>query len=166
MEQKEENSTRKSITNNFQGATIKNFVYNDHGTTNIYNQDEGKERGQGYSDEQVATALSRIVGKGKAIDSKQKWAGAIWLLRWVCNYPVNSKQACDRINQLPLPEDLEFPCDYSNIRGLATLSFMNEDARYLDQVKYSKNDEKQFYQMRSVVLALDEELKKTTQITE
>ena len=36
MGKKEDNKATKHIVNNFQGATIHNFVYNDHGTTNIY----------------------------------------------------------------------------------------------------------------------------------
>lgn len=113
-----------------------------------------------YTDVQVAQALNNIVGKGKAIDSKSKWAGAVWLLHWLCNYPVNTKDACERINQLPLREDLEYKCDYRNIRELATLSFMNEDARDLDNVKYHKGDEAVFFKMKKVVLALGQELKK------
>ena len=118
-----------------------------------------------YSDEQVAQALANIVGRGKAIDAKKKWAGAIWLLQWVCSYPSNTKQACERIRSLPLPADLEYECDYRNVRELTTLSFFREDARRLDAVKYSKNDEEAFKDMTKVVVALDEELKKTTQIS-
>ena len=113
-----------------------------------------------YSDEQVATALANITGKGKPIDSKRKWAGAIWLLRWVCNYPSNTRLACERINSLPLPEDLEYVCDYRNVRELTTLSFLNEDARHMESVKYSKNDEGVFMELRKVAIALDEELQR------
>ena len=115
-----------------------------------------------YSDEQVAQALANIVGRGKAIDAKKKWAGAIWLLQWVCSYPSNTKQACERIRSLPLPADLEYECDYRNVRELTTLSFFREDARRLDTVKYSKNDEEAFKDMTKVVVALDAELKKTS----
>ena len=115
-----------------------------------------------YNDEQIAHALSNIVGKGKAIDSKQKWAGALWLLHWLCNYPVNAKLACERINSLPFDKELEFACDYNNIRPFTTLSFMSEDARRLDSVRYSKADESVFLQMRQVVIALNDELQKLT----
>ena len=61
---------------------------------------------------------------------------------------------------LPLPDDLEFKCEYNNIRPLSTLSFMNEDARFLDKVRYSRDDEPVFMQMRDVVNALRAELVK------
>mgnify|MGYP007069923172 CR=1 FL=1 len=129
------------------------------GTEN-YQREEQMRQPQ-YSDEQVARALSRIVGRGKPIDTKRKWAGAIWLLQWVCNYPLNTRQACERINQLPLPLNLEYACDYRNVRELTTLSFLKEDARHLDSVKYSKNDEYAFLEMKKVVIALEQELDKT-----
>ncbi len=118
----------------------------------------GKERQESFSDEEVAQALINIVGKGKAIDSKQKWAGAHWFLRWACNYPVKAQDFCLKIDSLHLPEDLEFKCEYRNIREFSTLSFMNEDARYLDSVRYSQNDEAVFFQMKDVVNALRTEL--------
>lgn len=153
------------IYNYFQGATIHNLVINGnmnkHGSEHYHEKDSNNNQNQ-YSDEQVCTALSNIVGKGKAIDSKQKWAGALWYLRWECNYPAKAQEFCDKISRLALPKDLEFQCDYNNIRALSTLSFMNEDARKLEQVKYSKNDEQIFFQMRNVVVALREELQKIT----
>ena len=102
------------------------------------------------------------VHAGKPIDSKLKWAGAQWLLRWECNYPPKAQDFCEKIASLPLPDDLEYKCEYNNIRALSTLSFMNEDARKLESVKYSKNDEQAFFQLRGVVVALAEELQKTT----
>ena len=67
----------------------------------------------------------------------------------------------EQIATLPLPDDLEFKCDYNNIRAIGTLSFMDEDARHLDTVRYSKNDELIFQQMKGVVIALRVELRKT-----
>jgi len=151
------------IVNYFQGATIHNMVINGNmsknGTENYSGNAEKTE--PSYSDEQVATALANIVGRGKPIDAKWKWAGAIWLLQWVCNYPSNARMACERINQLPLPEGLEYACDYRNVREVTTLPFLNEDARHIERVKYSKNDEGVFLEMKKVVKALGEELKKT-----
>ena len=106
----------------------------------------------------MCTALSNIVGKGKAIDSKQKWAGALWLLHWRCGYPIKAQDFCERIERLQLPQDLEYKCDYRNIRELATLSFIGEDATHMNQVRYSKNDEAAFLQLRGVAIALDKEL--------
>lgn len=148
------------------GASIGQLIIENSGTITYHdNRGSGvKPEQQGYTDEQVAQALANIVGKNKAIDSKQKWAGAQWLLRWLCNYPAKAQDFCNKIATLPLPEDLEYKCEYNNIRPLSTLSFMNEDARNLDTVKYSKNDETIFFQLKGVVIALTEELQKTANI--
>lgn len=114
-----------------------------------------------YTDEQIARALTAVVGEGRAIDCKQKWAGALWLLRWRCNFPAKAQDFCQRVNALPFEQELAIKCEYNNIRQLSTLSFMNEDARQLDSVKYSKRDEQMFFQLRSVVVELDRELQKT-----
>jgi len=137
---------------------IGQFVMENNGTINYNQYAATTTDGQHYSDEQVARALERIVGKGKAIDTKQKWAGVYWYLRWACNYPVNTKQACERIMSLPFSGALEYPCDYDNIRRMATASFMNQDARQLDSVKPSRMDEPLFAQCRVVVQALALEL--------
>jgi len=112
-----------------------------------------------YSDAQIAQAIAAICGDGKPLDSKQKWAGVHWLLRWECNYPARAKEFCERIAKLPLPEDLAYKCDYRNIRELSTLSFMNADPRELEKVKYSKHDESIFFQLCEVVKALERELR-------
>ena len=49
MGKKEENKATKHIVNNFQGATIHNFVYNDHGTTNIYESVSHSKEDDGQS---------------------------------------------------------------------------------------------------------------------
>ncbi len=66
----------------------------------------------------------------------------------------------DRIKKLPFQQDLEYPCDYRNIRELTTLSFMDHNPQQMDRVQYSKNDEKVFFQCREVALKLAEELGK------
>ena len=136
---------------------IGQLVIEVHGDNHYHEKDIENTLNQ-YSDAQVCTALSNIVGKGKAIDSKQKWAGALWLLHWRCGYPVKAQDFCERIERLQLPQDLEYKCDYRNIRELATLSFIGEDATHMDQVRYSKNDEAAFLQLRGVAIALDKEL--------
>ncbi len=166
MEQQEETSQHfGGIYNYFEGATINNLVINGtmnkNGTEHYYG---GEVRRKTYSDSQVARALCNIVGKGKPIDSKQKWAGAHWLLRWLCDFPTRPFDFCERINSLPLPEELEIKCDYQNIRQLSTLTFMNEDPRNMESVKYNKNDANVFFQMREVVMALSQELQKTTEM--
>jgi len=118
----------------------------------------GGEMREGYSDVQIARAIEAICGDGKALDTKQKWAGVHWLLRWECNYPARPKEFCERIATLPLREDLAYKCDYRNIREISTLSFLNEDPRQMERVRYSKNDEAVFLQLREVVQALQREL--------
>lgn len=148
---------------NLAGATIQNSVIGGNmikNGTEYYNCRPEQSDPPHYTDQQIAQALVNVVGKNRAIDSKQKWAGAHWLLRWVCNYPVKAADFCEKIATLPLPDDLEFKCDYNNIRPISTLSFMNQDARQLDGVRCSKNDEPVFLQMKGVVLALQEELRK------
>lgn len=164
MEQEETPHHHGGIWNYFQGATIHNLVINGNmsrsGTESYSAATTTENTRHHYTDEQVATALANIVGRGKAIDSKQKWAGAVWLLRWQCNYPVNARQACERIMSLPFPRKLEYSCDYNNIRPLTTLSFLNENPNTLENVRYSKNDEQAFLQLRGVVTALKDELEK------
>ena len=119
---------------------------------------ELNEEGDGYSDKQVARALEASVGKGRVIDAKWKWAGAYWYLRWTCNYPVDAKEFCKKIRSLELdiPEDYE--CSYESIRKICTLSFMDSDARRMDIVRVSKNDQGMFSQCREIALKLAEEL--------
>lgn len=122
---------------------------------------KGGEPRADYSDAQIAQAIAAICGDGKPLDSKQKWAGVHWLLRWECNYPARAKEFCERIAKLPLPEDLAYKCDYNNIRPFSTLSFLNEDPRQIDSVRYSKNDACAFRQLREVAQALYQELQRT-----
>ena len=126
------------------------------GTVNIGggNIDSG-----GYSDEQIAQAITAINGKKKPLNSKLKWAAVHWGLRWYCNYPPGAKEFCDKVDSLPLGK-LEYECDYNNFRHYSTLSFMDQDARHMDKVKPSKQDLEFFLQCREVVLALVKELGK------
>ena len=113
-----------------------------------------------FSDEQIARTLVACVGKGKVIDNKQKWAGAYWFLRWVCNYPVDVKKCCEKIAGLPDGQVLEIVCDYDNIRRICTCSFMDYDPGALDKVKVSNMDQDVFTWCREIVLKLYEELNK------
>lgn len=77
METLEKPQQHGGIYNYFSGATINNLVINGNMTKNgPENYNSNQEKKNTYSDTQIAQALSRIVGKGKAIDTKQKWAGA------------------------------------------------------------------------------------------
>ncbi len=166
METEEMPSSFGGIVNYFQGATIHNVNFisgsvTKNGGEHYYSSSAEKQNNSTYSDEQIARALTNVVGAGKPIDSKQKWAGAMWLLRWRCNFPVKAQEFCQRINALPFEEEPQIKCEYNNIRLLSTLSFMNQDARELEAVKYSKQDEHIFFQLREVVVELDKELQKS-----
>lgn len=115
----------------------------------------------GFSDEQIAKALTACVGKGKAIDQKQKWAGAYWYLRWACNFPVDVQKSCDKIKALPYEKALEIPCEYNNIRRICSCSFMDYDVRDMEKVKVSNMDQDVFLWCREIALKLAEELGKS-----
>ena len=123
---------------------------------------ELNEDSDGYSDKQVARALEASVGKGRVIDAKWKWAGAYWYLRWTCNYPVDAKEFCKKIGTLDLDIPAEYECSYESIRKICTLSFMDSDARRMDIVRVSKNDQGMFSQCREIVLRLVDEFGKTS----
>ena len=63
---------------------------------------ELNDDGDAYNDKLVAQVLEANAGKGLIIDAKWKWAGAYWLLRWACNYPVEAKEFCLKIKSLNL----------------------------------------------------------------
>jgi len=122
---------------------------------------ELNEENDTYSDKQVAQALEACVGKGLVVDAKWKWAAIYWYLRWMCNYPVDVKEFCARIRRLDLMIDVDYECSYESIRKICTLSFMDEDARRLELVRVSRNDQSMFSQCREIVLKLAEELSHT-----
>ena len=121
---------------------------------------ELNDDGDAYSDKQVAQVLEASAGKGLVIDAKWKWAGAYWLLRWACNYPVDAKEFCQKIKSLEMDIAAEFECSYESIRKICTLSFMDYDPRRMDVVRVSKNDQGMFSQCREIVLKLVDELEK------
>ena len=123
---------------------------------------EVNEEGDGYSDKQVAQVLEACAGKGQVIDAKWKWAGAYWLLRWACNYPVDAKDFCKKIGSLEMDIAAEYECSYESIRKICTLSFMDYDPRRMDSVRVSKNDQGMFSQCREIVLKLVDEFGKTS----
>ena len=120
---------------------------------------ELNEDGDGYNDKQIAQALEACVGKGKVIDAKWKWAGVYWYLRWTCNYPVDAKDFCQKIRSQELDIPADYECSYESIRKICTLSFMDCDARRMDIVRPSKNDQGMFSQCREIALKLAEELR-------
>lgn len=136
-----------------------NFIAKEITFTGTVNIGGGNTGCGGYTDEQIAQAITAINGVKKPLNSKRKWAGVYWCLRWYCNFPPNAKDFCERVKELPLGE-LEFECAYNSIRHESTLSFMDQDARFMDKVKMSKMDEGFFKECRQVVLALATELGK------
>ena len=120
---------------------------------------ELNEEGDAYNDKQVVQVLEANAGKGLVIDAKWKWAGAYWRLRWACNYPVDAKEFCLKIRSLKMDIAAEYECSYESIRKICTLSFMECDARRMDIVRPSKNDQSMFSQCREIALKLAEELR-------
>ena len=123
---------------------------------------ELNEEGDAYNDKQVVQVLEASAGKGLVIDAKWKWAGAYWLLRWACNYPVDAKEFCLKIRSLKMDIAAEYECSYESIRKICTLSFMDYDPRRMDSVRVSKNDQGMFSQCREIVLRLVDEFGKTS----
>ena len=118
---------------------------------------ELNEEGDAYSDKLVAQVLEANAGKGLILDAKWKWAGAYWLLRWACNYPVDAKDFCKKIGSLEMDIAAEYECSYESIRKICTLSFMDYDPRRMDSVRVSRNDQGMFSQCREIVLKLVDE---------
>lgn len=162
METEEQPHHLGGIYNYFQGATINNLVINGNmnkTATDHYDNTQKTNSNTSVTDDQIAQAITAINGNQKPLNSKQKWAAVHWCLRWYCNFPPNVKDFCERINELPLGK-LAYECDYNNIRRLSSMSFMNENARYIDKIKPSNSEKEFFMQCREVVLALVEELGK------
>ena len=165
MEKETEQTKFGGIVNYFQGATIHNVNFisgsvTKNGGEHYYNSEKKKDSSE-VSDEKIAQAIMAINGDKKPLNSKRKWAAVYWCLRWYCNFPNNVKDFCERVKELPLGE-LEYECDYDNIRRDCTSTFMEQDARFLDKVKVSKNDNAFYMQCREVVLELAKEMGKET----
>lgn len=167
------------IENYFQGATIHNLVINGNmnrsGTENYGTaapqqethapgtgtDEQGPRAPRSYTDEQVARALEAICGEGRAVDQKRKFAGVYWGLRWYCGYPVAGTEFCERVNGLPFKKGLAVTCDYNNVRRLILHnSFMQQDAREMDNVKVDRADEDFFMECKTVVQELVQELER------
>lgn len=123
---------------------------------------ELNEEGDAYSDKLVAQVLEASAGKGLILDAKWKWAGAYWLLRWACNYPVDAKEFCKKISSLEMDIADDYDCSYESIRKICTLSFMDYDPRRMDSVRVSRNDQGMFSQCREIVLKLVDEFAKAS----
>ena len=138
-----------------------NFIAKEITFTGPVNIGGGNLETNGFTDEQIAKALMACVGEDKVINIMRKWAGAYWCLRWKCNYPVDIKEFCTKIDgmKLDLPTDLR--CDYHNIRRFCKLSFMEYDPFGKAEVKVSSMDKDVYSWCREVALKLAEELGKT-----
>ena len=126
------------------------------GTLNM----NGLTEQNGFDDEQVSKALLACVGDDKVINNMRKWAGAYWCLRWKCNYPVDIKEFCTKIDSLKLDIPARLKCDYDNIRRICKLSFMEYDPFGKAEVKVSTMDREVYSWCREVAFKLAEELGK------
>ena len=137
-----------------------NFIAKDitfNGPVNI----SGENANKGFSDEEIRQALESVVGQDKVINRQWKWAGAYWYLRWACNYPVDIKEFCEKIDAMQLDIASHLKCQYESIRKICKMSFMDYDPKKMDQVKYSRLEADVFAECRGVVQKLAEELGKT-----
>lgn len=147
----------------FQGASLNNTQINvvvENGSSVSFYGSEKASRIHA-SDEQIAMALERLNGKGKAIDSQRAWLGACLLLGYKYNFPRNLGDCCKKIGTLPIDIDaLEFRCDYESIRRYGSWKFVKE--KYDDWVDYTPRDDERtvFEKSLSVAQALDSEIEK------
>lgn len=123
-------------------------------------QGTGNAAQNGFSDDQVKKALLACIGEGKVINNMKRWSGAYWCLRWKCNYPVDIKEFCQKIDSLKLNVPDSMKCDYNNIRKYCKLSFMDYDPFASTDVKVSNMDKDVYLWCREVALKLAEELGK------
>ena len=137
-----------------------NFIAKEITFTGPVNIGGNIEQG-GFTDVQIKTALEAIVGKDKVLNRQWKWSGVYWYLRWACNYPVDIREFCVKIESLKLNIDDKYKCEYENMRKYCTLSFIEFNPMKMDSVKYSKNDATVFSECRAVALKLAEELGKS-----
>ena len=107
-------------------------------------------------------SLQACVGKDKVINTKWKWAGAYWCLRWKCFYPVDPKEFCDKIKRLNLDLSDDQDCSYESIRKYCTLSFMDYDPFGKTEIRVSNMDKGVYSVCRQIALNLGEELGKMT----
>ena len=126
----------------------------------VYQGGGGSASQNGFTDEQIAQALEACVGEDRVINNRRKWAGAYWCLRWKCNYPVDIKDFCARIDSLQLDVPKHLTCDYNNIRKFCKLSFMDYDLFAKADVKVSSMDKDVYSWCREVALKVAEELGK------
>ena len=138
-----------------------NFIAKEITFTGTVNIGGGNLETTGFTDEQIAQALMACVGENKVINIMRKWAGAYWCLRWKCNYPVDIKEFCNKIEGMKLSVPERLKCDYNNIRKFCKLSFMDCDPFGKAEVKVSNMDKDVYSWCREVALKLAEELGKT-----
>lgn len=138
-----------------------NFIAKEITFTGTVNIGGGNLETNGFSDEQISQALMACVGEDKVINIMRKWAGAYWCLRWKCNYPVDIKEFCSKIEGLKLGVPERLKCDYNNIRKFCKLSFMDCDPFGKAEVKVSSMDRDVYSWCREVAMKLAEELGKT-----
>lgn len=110
------------------------------------------------SDEELATAITAINGKAKALDEYQKWMGVCCFVQSRYDYPRELKACCEKLASLPFKSNLEIPCNYGNVRKLQGYGFVREDYRYWSTYKPSKTEKKHFENCFDVGKALEKEI--------
>ena len=127
------------------------IVYKEHG-------EEPKPAQSAYTDDVVAKALVAINGKNKSLSEKQLFLGVANVLKYKCGWAGKLKNQCDKINMLPVADQLEVLCDYNNVKGIGALKFAS--LKYTEWQDYSPtNVEREvFYKVKAVADEFDQEL--------
>jgi len=125
---------------------------------NTYNEQPRTEERVEVTDEQIAKAIMAVNGEKKPLNEKQLFLGVLCVL--ISKYGWNSKwmTCCSRINDLPMNDQFEKPCDYNSIKALTAYRFANTDYKDWDKYEPSERERIIFRKCKSVADAFDRAL--------
>jgi len=152
-----------SIVNYFQGATINNLVINGNmnkkGTE--YYQSGGKgAAAQSYTDEVVGRAILALDGKDKPLCEKQLFLAVIKVLAYKCGWSGKWAKSCERINQLPIAEQLEVKCDANNLKAPSALKFASLEYSEWEDYEPKEGEREVFRKNKALAKLFEEELER------
>ena len=138
-------------------VTIKNLIMEMHGDIHNY-EHANKEEKTEVTDEQIARAIISINGEKKPLNEKQLFLGVISVL--LSKYGWSGKWAtcCTRINDLPLKDLFEKPCEYNSIKALTALKFANVNYKEWEEYVPTSTERFIFQKCKSVADAFDKAL--------
>ena len=152
---------QKKVVNNFFG-NINNYYegavsYAAPVNYNAEKQDARPSTGE-YSDEVVARAIAALNGKDKPLCEKQLFLAVVKVLACKCGWSGKWAKSCERINQLPIAEQLEVKCDANNLKAPSALKFASlEYAEWEDYVP-KENEREVFRKNKKLARTFEEEL--------